>query len=186
MFAFISNEYKAVVNTQRQLDFLIGIYSFPNFCRVDSIEEAKVFWAQNERKNFNSEIARYDSREKVAYVTVEYFIADNNIYINLSTKNFGFIRFKNLPDNIKVEHSYDLIKFKICNVILDNSLIAHHCISISNILKILGPYVNIEFILPDISVYLALTRYTGTNYIIKKAKNELASRCGSVYYSVKR
>lgn len=186
MYAFIADEYKTVVSTQRQLDFLLGIYNKPKFKKVDTIAEAKKFWSENEKSTISSDVIRYGGANKFSYITVEYFIADNNIYVNLRTKHFGFVKLSNLPNNVKQEVSFDLIKLKICNVILDNSLIAHHCLAICNIIRLLGPYMNLEIILPDISVFLALTKYTGKNPMIKKTKNELGSRFGYTYYTIKK
>ena len=77
------------------------------------------------------------------------------------------------------------MKVKVCNVKLDNTLIAHHCIAIQNILRIFGNYINMELILPNISIYLALTKYTGTNFNIRNVQNNIESRFGEVYYTLR-
>ena len=187
MFAFVSNEYKTVVQTVSQLDFLCSIFSYPKFSKVANMTEARNFFAANDRNYISSIMSKtkYGKQNKVGYITVEYFIANNSIFCNVNTKHFGFIRLKEYPDNVAVQSGYSDMKLKFKNIVLDNRLIAHHCLAISNILKFFGNEVNIEIILPDVSVYLALTKYTGKNFIIKNLQSLINSRDGAVYYTVK-
>ena len=186
MWAFISDNYKCVVSTQQKLDLLISFFPRSNFKRIEDMKEARDFWKFAEKKFFSTDIVKLSHKSKYAYLTIEYFIDNNNIYINMITKNLGFIKFSNLPSNISQEVSYDLLKLKISNVVLDDSLIAHHCVAICNILRLIGPLVNVELILPDVSVYLALTKYEGKNFEILRTRSELESRLGNVYFSFKR
>lgn len=185
MWAFITDSFKSVVQTQRELEFLIGVYPYANWKKVLNITDAKRFWAQYERKYFSTDAIFLGSKDKVGYIKIEYFIADNNIYANVITSHFGFIKLKNIPKNVIQEASYDMLRLKIQNVVLNDAIISHHCIAILNIIQLFGPYLNMEIVVPDISVYLALTKYTGANYNIKKLKNELDSRLGKIYWTIK-
>ncbi len=185
MYAFISNEYRTTVNSQRQLDFLLSIYSYPKFKKCDSMVEARQWFAEQDRAFIKNTDIKYGHKDNAAYVSIEYFIADNNVYYNVRTDNFGYIRFYDLPDNVKQSVSYDLIKLKLCNIVLNDVMISHHCIAIENILKILGPYMNVELVLPDISVYLACVKYTGKNFAIRRVKRVIGERLGEVYYKIK-
>lgn len=185
MYAFISNEYKAIVYSSRQLDFLLNVYSYPKFKKVDTVAEAKQFFNQCNRELIGSGRTKYDRESDIGYVTIEYFIDGHNIYFNIYTKHFGFIKLYNLASNIKQDASYDLLKIKMCDVILDDSLIAHHCVAIMNALRLLDTSISVEFILPDISVYLACTKYKGNNYVIRKAQDEIRSRRGNVFFTIK-
>lgn len=185
MYAFLSNEYRTTVYTQRQLDFLISIYSYPQFKKVNSEAEAARWFSEQDRKFIRDTKVRYGRKDKVSYIAVEYFIADNNIYYNIDTSKFGLIKFEEIPSNAVQDVRFDFIKLKLKNVVLNDVLIAHHCIAISNILKILGPYPNIELKLPDISVYLACTKYTGKNFVIQKTKREIRDRFGDTYFVFK-
>lgn len=185
MYAFVSNEYKAIVYSTRQLDFLLSVYSYPQFKKVETVSEAKKYFNQCNREFINAGRSKYDRESNIGYITIEYFIDNNNIFLNIYTKHFGFIKLYNLPSNIKQDSSYDLLKIKICDIVLDDTLIAHHCVAIMNALRLLDSSISIEFILPDISVYLACTKYKGNNYIIKKVQDELKSRHGNVFFTIK-
>lgn len=185
MYAFVSNEFRAIIYSQRQLDFFLSIYTYPQFRKVDTQEEAKKFFIQCNRKFIESGLNKFGRDSDIGYITIEYFISDNNIYCNIYTKHFGFIKLINLSDNVIQDASYDLLKLKIKNVVLDDSLIAHHCIAIQNILRLFDTYINVELIIPDISVYLACTKYKGKNFSIRNLQGALSSRMGSVFYTIK-
>ena len=185
MYAFVSNEYRAIVQTQRKLDLLMNLYSYPQFKKCDTYEEAVNFLNNHVRKYIHSGINKYGKTADTGYISVQYFIDRNNIYANIDTSHFGFIKLVSVPNNVKQDASYDLLKIKICNVILDNSLISHHCIAITNILGLLDNFVNVEIILPDISVFLACTKYTGKNFAIKTVQSKIAGRQGEVFYTIK-
>lgn len=185
MYAFISNEYRSIVYTQRQLDFLSSIYSYPKFKMVNTMAEANEFFAKNYREFYKPSLNQYGKVDDIGYISIQYFIDGRNIYVNVFTKHFGFIKLSNLPKNVKQDASYDLLKLKICNVILDDSLIAHHCTAISNILSLFDLYINMELILPDVSVYLACTKYKGKNFSIRNLQSVLQARMGVTFYTIK-
>lgn len=185
MYAFVSNEYRTIVYTQRQLDFLCGIYSYPSFKKVQTEQEALAFFANKNREYIDSGIKRFGKNSDIGYVSVEYFIANNNIYVNVNTKRFGFIKLYTLPSNVKQDSTYDLLKLKICNVHLDDKLIAHHCIAILNILNLLDDCMNVELVVPDISVFLACTKYKGKNHGIVRLQSKLKSRLGQTFYTIR-
>lgn len=185
MWAFISNEYRTICYTQRQLNFMCEVYTYPTFKKVSNLLEAKQFFASKNREFINAGIKQYGKESDIGYISIEYFVDGTNIYVNVFTKNFGFIKLTGLPPNVKQDASYDLLKLKICNVILDDTLISHHCVAISNILRLFDTYINIELILPDISVYLACTKYKGKNYTIRNLQGLLNSRMGNTFYTIK-
>ena len=185
MYAFISNEYRTIVKTAERLELLLSIYSYPKFVKVKTEEEALEFFRQQDRAFIKRGALHYGGKEKCSYITVEYFIADNNIYCNIDTSNFGYVKLGNLPRNVSQEATYDLLRVKIKNVILDDNLIAHHCIAISNILSLFEQYVNVEVIVPDISVFLACTKYGGKDTTINRTKNFIKARTGEVYFTIK-
>ncbi|MBR3598689.1 MAG: hypothetical protein IKL53_02300 [Lachnospiraceae bacterium] len=185
MYAFVSNEFRTIVYTQRRLNFLCNVYTYPQFKKVETEQEAKQFFVSCNRDFLSSGLSKYGRNNEVGYVSVEYFIDGNNIYANVFTKHFGFIKLSNLPDNVIQDASYDLLKLKIKGVHLDDMLIGNHCIALQRLLGLFDECINIEFVLPDISIYLACTKYTGKNYSITRLQDVIRSRPGSVFYTVK-
>jgi len=100
MYAFVSNEYRAVVKTQRQLDFLMSIYTYPQFRKVNNELEAKKFFNSCNRDFMKTGLNKYGRPNDIGFIKIEYFIDGKNIYVNVFTKNFGFIKLSDLPSNM--------------------------------------------------------------------------------------
>ena len=100
MYAFVSNEYRAIVYSSRQLDFLLSVYSYPQFKKVETVSEAKQYFNQCNREFIKAGRNKYNRESNIGYVTVEYFIDGRNIYFNIYTKHFGFIKLYNFMDGL--------------------------------------------------------------------------------------
>ena len=180
MFAFISNEYHGIVYSKDQLRLLSSVYSYPKvqYCKTE--KECLDFIARNKRSYNKRRKKLFGWVETTAYIRIEYFISDHTIFANLYTDHFGFVVLNITEPNVIQSASYDLIKLKISNVnVMDNS-ITSHCVAIQYILHLLSSIINVQIIVPDISVYLALTEYTGRNAAIQRSKHLLSNRLGKV------
>ncbi len=184
MYAFISNEFRTIVYTQSKLELLRSLYSYPQFKKCDTYEEAIEFLNKTQRKFIYNGINKYNKNSNIGYVSVQYFIADNKIYVNIDTSKLGYIKLTNLGVNVKQEASYDMIRLVFNNVVLDNSLIQDHCIAITSILRLFDNFVNVELKLPDISILLACTKYTGNMFQIRTLQNIINGWLGHIYYTI--
>lgn len=184
MFAVVANGIQTICKTQRQLDYILAVYPYPKFKKCSTEEEAREWIKQNTRQFNIIKYSHYGNTAISGYAIIEYFIANNNVYYNIRTEKVGYIKIQ-ADNDIKVDSRKSLLKVKVCNVRLDNSLIAHHVIAIRRILKLLGSYIDVDIIVPDISIFLALTKYSGKNYIIKGIQKEIASRLGAVSITIK-
>ena len=185
MYAFISNEFQTIVNSQSNLQLLCDLYSYPKFKKVDTYEEGMKYIESCKRKFKKSGKTIFGIKRTTAYLDINYFINDNNIYLNIRTSNFGYISMENLPDNMKSVATYDLVKIKISNIQIDDSRISSHCIAVYQILRLFDNSINIVLTLPDLSVYLACTRYVGKNHVIKGVQDLIKSRVGKTIFIVK-
>ena len=68
---------------------------------------------------------------------------------------------------------------------MDDLKISSHIIAIKRVLNLLGSYVDVDITVPDMSVYLAITKYKGNNYIIHSLKNDFEKRLGGVSFTIK-
>ena len=180
MFAFVSNEYSGIVYSKQQVKVLSRLYTYTvaQFCTTE--QEARDFIKRNPRHVY-SHMKSAGWKKTTAYIRVEYFIADETIYANLYTDHFGFVQLKivNNP-NILQSATYDLIKLKIPYVNVRDESITSHCAAIIHILSLMSPIINVQIKVPDISIYMALTEYSGRNATIKNTQKYLKSRIGKV------
>ena len=184
MYAFVSNGFQTIVKTSEQLDVLLGIFPFPKFQKVYTEAEGREWIKQNSRVNYASVVNNYGSTSSKGYAEIDYFIDGGNLYYNVKTDKVGYIRV-DVKQDVLVDSRPELLKIKIRNIALDNILISHHVLAVQRILKLLGPYIDVNINLPDMSVYLALTKYTGNNFVIKRTREVIDKRLGVVAYTVK-
>lgn len=180
MFAFVSNEYSGIVYSKLQVKVLSRLYSYPvvQFCNTE--QECREFIKRHPRFVYSG-LKKAGWKKTTAYIRVEYFIADETIYANLYTDHFGFVQLKIVNNhNILQSATYDMIKLKISNVNVNDDSITSHCNSIMYILSLMSPIINVQIKVPDLSIYLALTEYTGNNAAIKNVRNYLKTRVGKV------
>lgn len=184
MFAVVANGIQCICKTQQKLDYILAVYPYPKFRKCRDEAEAKEWIRRNQRSINKIEFQNYGETATTGYATVEYFIANDNIYYNIYTKHVGFIKVQSAPDT-KVDCRQDLVKVKICNVKLDPKSINHNVIAVKRILTLLGEYIDVNIVVPDISIYLALTKYTGRNYILRGTQNDIRQRLGGVSITIK-
>lgn len=180
MFAFVSNEYQGILYDKQHVKLLSSIYSYPKvqYCRTE--EECRDFIRKNPRHLYGDGKKKAGWKKDTAYIRVEYFVDDQTIYANLYTDHFGYVLLNIRDPNILQSASYDMIKLKISNVNVNDTSISSHCVAIQYIVQLLSPIVNVQIIVPDLSIYLALTEYTGRNAAIKRTKQLLNNRIGKV------
>lgn len=183
MYAIVANGIQTIVKTSEQLDVILGLFPYPKFQKVNTEVEGREWIRNNSRISYASDIRNYGETSKYGYAEIDYFISNNNIFYNVDTSKLGYIRVES-SDNVLVDSRPELLKVKVLNVVLDNSLIAHHVIAIHRVLVLLGDYVDVSINVPDMSVYLALTKYTGTNYMIKRTQDLIKRRLASVSFTV--
>lgn len=179
MFAFVSNEYQGVVHSKQHLKILSDIYTFPisQYCNTE--EECRDFIKRHPRKVYSNE-KKHGWKKTTAYIRIEYFISDKTIYANLYTDHFGFVQLNIKNKNILQSATYDMIKLKIPYVNVNDDSISSHCIAIQYILSLMSPIINVQVKVPDLSVFLALTEYTGNNSVLNRIRSYLGNRVGKV------
>lgn len=187
MYVFIANGYKGIVESKQTLDILASIYPYPKFRHVGTKEAAIKFLNRYNRGEKQANFYNYGETDRdYCYATIRYVIDQQDLFITIDTSRVGFIRVanKNIRDTV-IDNRPTMIRIRISNINLNDNLISDHCVAITTILELLGGYVDINIEVPDISVYLALTKYTGDNYIIKETQEVVKSRLGGVSITIK-
>lgn len=186
MYVFVANGYKGIVESRQTLDILASIYPYPKFRKVRTKTDAINFLARYNRGEVQVNFYNYGETDRYnGYASIKYVIDENDLYVTIDTSKVGFIRVgtKNLKDTV-VDNRPTMIRSKISNINLNNELISDHCMAVNTILELLGGYVDVNIEVPDISVYLALTKYSGDNYIIRESQDIIKNRMGGVSITI--
>lgn len=185
MWAVIANGRQKICTTQKELDVILAIYPYPKFRKCTTTEEARKWLLHNQRGFKTREIINYGDTAVMGYATVQYEIKEERTLYQVDTRKIGFLRVRCQPD-VLVDGRRNQLLITCTGVSLHDELISHHVIAIHRIVKILGPVIDLNIVCPDMSVYLALTRYTGKDYNIRSAQEALKERIGAVAYTVER
>lgn len=183
MYAVIASGVVRVVGTAEEVNILRAIYPYAKTHYAKTMEEAQQWIAMNSRRKYDTRVQKYGSTAWSRFIQITYFIADGSIFYNLDLTKFGRTRI-DFEEGILVDNRPNFIKVKVLNTQLDNMLIQHHAIAVKRILTILGNYCDVDIVVPDMSVYIALTDYSGRDRILKSVKALIKERLGGVSFTV--
>lgn len=186
MYVFVANGYKGIIESKQTLDILSSIYPYPKYRKVRTRTDAVNFLGRYDRGEVSANFSNYGETDKYyGFAVVKYVIDKDDLYLTVDTSKVGFIIISTsrLKDTV-VDNRPTMIRAKISNIKLNNDLISDHCVAITTVLELLGGYVDVNIEVPDISVYLALTKYSGDNYIIRESQEVIKSRLGGVSITI--
>lgn len=186
MYVFVANGYKGIIESKQVLDVMSSIYPYPKFRKVRTMEDAIHFLARYDRGEVQPNFDTYgDTDKNFGFAKINYVIDKDDLFVTIDTSKVGFIRINpNGMSDTVVDNRPTMIRVRISGIYLNNDLISDHCVAITTILNLLGGYVDVNIVVPDISIYLAMTRYTGDNYIIRECREVLQNRLGGVSITI--
>lgn len=186
MYVFIANGYKGIIESKQVLDVMASIYPYPKFRKVRTKQDALNFLSRYDRGEVQPNFDTYGDTDKYyGYAKIDYVIDKDDLFVTIDTSKVGFIRICNstMLDTV-IDNRPTMIRIRISGIKLNEDLISDHCVAITTILELLGGFVDVNIIIPDISIYLALTRYSGDNYIIKECQEVIRNRLGGVSLTI--
>ena len=184
MFAVVANGFQGVCKTQRHLDMVIALYTYPKFKRVSTDEEAVRWIRENARSFHSNKCIQYGNTASAGFLNVRYRIVDTRIEYSVDTNVVGFVNTYNKNKDVVIRSGINNFDVIIENVVLDDEKITSHIIAIKRILNVIGDYVDVNIVVPDMSVYLAVTKYRGNNYIIQSLQRDIDNRLGGISFTV--
>lgn len=184
MYAFVANGIQTICQTQRQLEGLLALYPYPKFQKCTTVEDARKWIRNNQRSIQSTQLSNYGDTAISGYATVQYEIQENAVFYKVDTSKIGVLQILNTEEDILVDSRQDVLNITCLNLKLNDNLIIHHVIAIRKILRILGKFIDINLCVPDISVYLAIKKYSGLNYIIKGVQQDIFERLGAVAVTI--
>lgn len=183
MFAVVANGIQTICKTQRALDRIIAIYPYPKFCKCKTREEARAWILRNSRSFSGLARERYGNTARSGYAKIRYAIVENGVDFDIDTKRVGYIKVPS-EEKVLVDSRKTSLKVLVRDIKLNDESITHHIVAIRRILKLLGDFVDVDIVVPDISIFLAVTKYSGKNYVIRGLQKDIESRLGAVSLSI--
>lgn len=160
-------------------------HPYASFRRHETEEKALARVERLKKEGKLTSIKKYGNTFNDLYVTVRYFITEDAVYCNIYSKRFGMLDLSSSSKHVKIMNKPGLSTLKF-NAKLDDDLIISHLIVIYNVLKILGPYIDVDFIIPDKSIFYALFKYTGSKADFRHVREFINNRLGEISVTVER
>lgn len=184
MYALVANGIQTICKDYRQLQALTALYPYPKFQKCNSMEEGRKWLRANARRVHSVAFENYGDTAVAGYICIAYEIREQGVAYDLDLRLVGYVKI-HAEDGMLIDSRKDSIHIEVNDVELKNELIVHHIIAIKRILRVLGEFVDVNIIVPDISVYLAVTKYTGRNHMIRGLQSDIERRIGAVAVTVR-
>ena len=119
------------------------------------------------------------------YVRMFYIVTPSKLYFTYNTERFGNIRLDEQEGLLVSYFGKGIMVSVNTDTTYDNQTILSHLLAISKGVEILGELVDIDIVLPDHSIYYALTKYNGDDETILQVQRQLKDRMAEVSYTLR-
>lgn len=180
-YAYVGGGIKTVLTDFKDVKDLQLKHPYSSFRKFHKQDKA---WEWLDRRKDIGEardVIRYGDTFQHCYVTMEYFIRGEEVYYNFRTPKVGQLFITTEDKNVAIENRKEVIKVKVSKVHLADTILGHLA-AIYQGVKILGELIDIEIIVPDHSIFYAITMYNGKDTRIHRLQNLLKNRVAN--YSV--
>lgn len=186
MYVIIANGFSGIVDSKEELDLISNIFPYPKFRKMRTKAEALEFLQKYKRRNYKPNFHRYGEVDyNNGFARIKYFIEKNTVYCNVDISKLGNVVFlSDTRRSLSFDNHDSYIKLVISNLILNDRFISSHCVAIAAILNAIGDVIDVDIIVPDISVYLAINNY---NRVFDQKNPNITSifnRLGGVSFTI--
>ena len=179
MYCIVANSFSGIVRTQAELDALSSVLPFPKYRRFETEDECLAFLHSNKRTHIDANHVNIIPEGCL----VATFIVDNGkLFCSIDITKVGDVSIL-ASDIIKIQRHSTYVSV-IGELSTKKDSILQQVDAVATILRCVGNFVNINIKLNDVSTYLALTRYTGANTLIRSVQNTIRNRLGNVFFEV--
>lgn len=188
MYYAVIGTIKTVVNSAEKMQRLRTMHPYTIVRKFRTEEEAYEYLANTQRRvSLPNSVTRYSKRKLSAlYITVNYIIGREGVYYTLNTGQLGRVGLTTEDPNIIISNSNLNTSVFIKGLILNPDILTSHLIAIINILDIMGDLVDVEIEIPYPSIFLLLTKYSGTNKRLINYIDKIMHRRNTVALTVRR
>ena len=184
IYAVVAQGISLVTKSWADVERVRAIYPYPKWQTCKTPVEASEFVKRYANKFELSRISNYGDTISGIHVSVSYEITDTGISYVINTKQCGRIRVRPV-DNSIVSYDRDVIHIQVTGIKLNPDMLSSHMAAVFNVYEILGDYVDVNLVLPNFSVYYALTSYTRGNVrAIRVTSDRIKERLCKTAYSL--
>lgn len=182
-YAVVAPGFSAIYADWRMVDRARVFYPYIKWKKFYTEGQAEDFIQKN-KCSAKVDMYNYGDTFDDLYLTVAYEILNESVMYTIWTNKIGQIRIHN-PDYV-IEYGASKIKATL-PIILGPNSIASHMSVVYNLLLLVGDYVDVNLIVPNYSVFYALTYYTGhRNRAVRLVRDFISTRVCKVGFTLRR
>jgi len=184
-YGFVGGTIRTVFNDYKKIERLAIIYPYCSYRKFYDEADAWRWVGTHGSRKITSNIYKYGKTFDKHFVTFEYKIANASVYANITTKNLGYVKLLSDDNNVVIDNRTGSIYLEIKDLDLNPDLVLSHLIAIYNVLDLLGNFVDVEVVLPNHSIFFALTKYTGNSRALLRVIEKIKKRKGGLAWTLK-
>lgn len=184
MYAVVAPGFQNIYSNWKDVERVAALYPYPKWAKFQNEEDA-IAWLKRNKYGWKlSGVNKYGSTFNSLYIDAQYRISDTFVQYVFDCSRIGNIRIDK-PD-VTCEYDGTRVNVRADNVYLSNESIGGHMSAIYVLLDLLGPYLDVNILLPYYAIFYALTSYTGTgSRPVCVVRECIKSRLGEVSYTLK-
>lgn len=183
-YALVGHGIYGVYFNWKEVEELATIFPYCRYRKFKTEEDCWEFVNRYRTSKCSLTMTKYGNTFDNIFVRMSYTMSKNRMYFNYNTEHFGKIRLDK-QDNQIIQYTarYVLVE-EPCDFDLDRQTIISHLEVINRGVEILGELVDVDIVVPDHSIYYALTAYNGDDEVINTLKNKLHGRIAEVSFTL--
>lgn len=183
-YAIVGPGISGVYENWSKVEDLSKLFPYCKYRKFKTEEECWEFVYRNKYGKNELSLTKYGNTFENVFVRMSYIVRSDTMYFSYNTKHIGNIRLDPIPGAL-IEYTAHCIMVKMkSEILLDNSTILSHLQVINRGIEILGDLIDVDIVVPDHSIYYALTAYTGKDEYLKLMKDRLKNRLAGVSFSL--
>lgn len=167
-----------VTQEWNRIEDIAAIIPYCSYRKFYSYDDAWSWVSSHKWSNNKLFMHKYGDTFDEPYLTLRYIIFNNTAYYTIDTKHFGRIHID--VNDALVQYKANCILIKKQFDSLDKDKLVDHLRVIAHAVSYLGDFVDVDIVIPNHSVFYALTCYTGSNQDVLHYKTLLNSRLARV------
>lgn len=167
-----------VTKEWKQIEDIAAVVPYCSYRKFYTEEDAWNFVKSHKWSNNKLFMRKYGDTFDEPYLTLRYIIFNNKAYYTFDTTNFGRIHID--VEDALVQYKAHCILIKKDFGSLNPNMILDHLKVICEGVGYVGSFIDIDLIIPNHSIFYALTCYNGNNKDILYYKNIINSRLARV------
>lgn len=184
-YAIVGPGVSGVYYKWDRVEELASLFPYCKYRKFKTEDECWDFVNRYKSSRVSLSMTKYGNTFDNLFIRMFYIVTPSKLYWTFNTERFGNIRLDEQEGLLISYFGKGVLVSEATSGVYDNQTVISHILAISRGVEILGDLVDVDIVLPDHSIYYALTKYTGEDETILRVQQQLKDRLAEVSYTLK-